>query len=135
VHVQIDESWHQVHSGGVDLLVRVLRRPVRAQRQARRSRRPHRCDAVAFYDDIHRPLRRRPSAIDQHDATDHQRLEGAFSLVGSPGAGWNQPFAGLRLLPLSRLRRRRGLLRLVSHDDSGKRDSTGDDQSGARQPR
>jgi hypothetical protein len=82
VDVVVDKPRQHEHPGGVDLVVRVLRGPVRLEGQAGRPRGANRGDAVLFDDDIDRASWRRARAVDEHRASDDERLERPGALAG-----------------------------------------------------
>jgi hypothetical protein len=82
--VRVDEAGQHVHSGRVDLMIRVARLAALAKRQARRSRRADRLDPVAGDDDVDGAGRRRAAAVDQHCATDRHAPEWPGSFARLP---------------------------------------------------
>ena len=84
VHVVVDEAGHHVHAGGVDLLIGVLRRPVRPRRDSGRAGAANRVDAVAGDDDVDGTDRRGAGAVDHDGVADDERLERAASFARLP---------------------------------------------------
>ena len=108
VDVHIDEAREQVHPRRVDFMIG-LRRTVGAQRQPRRTRRANRRNPVALHDDVNRPLRRCPGAVDQHGSANGERLERSQPFVGPPIRRRIQRIT-VRRLPLGLRRPHRYLL-------------------------
>ena len=93
VLVQADESRQHVHAGGVDLVLRILRRPLGLQRQAGRAGAAHRGDPVLLDDDVDRPDRRSAGTVDEDGAAQDQRLERTEPFVGAARRGAVQRLA------------------------------------------
>ncbi len=83
VHVHVDEARHEVHAGGIDFEVGILRRAIGSHRQAGCPSAPHRRNAIAGDDDVDRTLWRCTRAVDERDPADDERLVRSASLVGA----------------------------------------------------
>ncbi len=97
VHVHVDEPGQHVHARRVELVVRVLRSAVGAQREPRRAGAPNRRNPVVLDDDVDRARGRTAGAIDEHDAADDERLIRTLAFVCAAIGGRNELSARRRL--------------------------------------
>jgi hypothetical protein len=84
VHVVVDEPRHHVQACRIDLVVCLLGRTVRAQRQAGHPGRPNGADPVLLDYDVYGTHRRRAGAVNQRRTPDHEGVERPPPLVRAP---------------------------------------------------
>ena len=92
--VAVDKARQDIHALRIDLVIALGRTHARIDRQAGRADAGNPGDPVAFNDDINRPDRRRPRAVDQRGAANDQAFErtlAVYPVGGGIGGDASRP--------------------------------------------